>query len=151
MQSKLHSDTNLLLQNKSVRASAPNSLYSPTESGQTQWDALRASHLLASKKPFSSFKVRLYYHTRTFFRKKWIPAFPARYAPLCEAQSFPKWKVRGNAKYKCGLGFAKQFCGRRIRKTETDFLKSFLGWASAPQEGAGGMRGGVPEFLKGGH
>jgi len=21
--------------------------------------------------------------------------FPARYAPLCEAQSFPKWKVRG--------------------------------------------------------
>ena len=50
--------SNLLLQNKSVRASAPNSLYSPTESGQTQWDALRASHLLASKKPFSSFKVR---------------------------------------------------------------------------------------------
>ncbi|OGI72989.1 hypothetical protein A2737_02185 [Candidatus Nomurabacteria bacterium RIFCSPHIGHO2_01_FULL_41_71] len=21
--------------------------------------------------------------------------FPARYAPLCKAQSFPKWKVRG--------------------------------------------------------
>ncbi|MBP6911692.1 MAG: hypothetical protein KBB88_00615 [Candidatus Pacebacteria bacterium] len=59
-------------------------------------------------------------------------------------------EVRGNAQCKCGLGFAKQFCGRRIRKTETDFLKSFLGWASAPQEGAGGMWGGFL-FLAGGH
>ncbi|MCX6758074.1 MAG: hypothetical protein NTZ44_04310, partial [Candidatus Nomurabacteria bacterium] len=34
------------------------------------------------------------------------------------------------------------FCGRRIRKTETNFFEKFLGLASAPQEGAGGMRGG---------
>jgi hypothetical protein len=50
--------------------------------------------------------------------------------------------VRENAKYKCGLGFAKQFCGRRIRKTETDFFEIRRDWVSAPQEGAGGMRGG---------
>jgi hypothetical protein len=37
-------------------------------------------------------------------------AFPMRYAPLCEAQSFPRMKVRGN-KCKYGLGFAEQFSG----------------------------------------
>ena len=52
--------SNLLLGEKQVRASAPNSdsflADSPADSllnsGQTQWDALRASHILASSKPF---------------------------------------------------------------------------------------------------
>jgi hypothetical protein len=48
-----------------------------------------------------------------------------------------KAEVRENAKCKCGLGFAKHFCGRRIRKTETDFFEKFLGLFSAPQEGRG--------------
>jgi hypothetical protein len=34
------------------------------------------------------------------------------------------------------------FAGGRIRKTETNFLKFGGIRASAPQEGAGGMRGG---------
>ena len=42
------------------------------------------------------------------------------------------------------------FAGGGFAKTETDFLKSFLGWASAPQEGAGGMRGGVLFFGRAG-
>ena len=46
--------SNLLLQNKSVRASAPKILNS---AGENQWALLRNAHHLASKKPFSSFKV----------------------------------------------------------------------------------------------
>ena len=50
--------SNLLLGEKTVRTAeggAPNSF---GKMGRNQWDALRASHLLASKKPFSSFVVR---------------------------------------------------------------------------------------------
>ncbi len=46
--------SNLLLQNKTVRASAPNILNS---AGENQWALLRNAHHLALKKPFSSFKV----------------------------------------------------------------------------------------------
>ena len=49
--------SNLLLGEKTVRTAeggAPNSF---GKMGGNQWDALRASHLLASKKPFSSFVV----------------------------------------------------------------------------------------------
>ena len=49
--------SNLLLGEKTVRASAPKILNSFGKMGGNQWDALRASHLLASKKPFSSFVV----------------------------------------------------------------------------------------------
>src|SRR3989344_6076947 len=49
--------SNLLLQNKSVRASAPKILNSFGKMGGNQWDALRASHLLASSKPLSSILV----------------------------------------------------------------------------------------------
>ena len=49
--------SNLLLGEKSVRASAPKILNSFGKMGGNQWDALRASHLLASQKPFSSFVV----------------------------------------------------------------------------------------------
>jgi hypothetical protein len=49
--------SNLLLGEKLVRASAPKILNSFGKMGGNQWDALRASHLLASKKPFSSFVV----------------------------------------------------------------------------------------------
>ncbi|PIR46125.1 MAG: hypothetical protein COV08_01770 [Candidatus Vogelbacteria bacterium CG10_big_fil_rev_8_21_14_0_10_49_38] len=51
--------SNLLLQNKSVRASAPKILNSFGKMGGNQWDALRASHLLASSKPLSSILVRV--------------------------------------------------------------------------------------------
>jgi len=73
---------------------------------------------------------------------------------LCAvAQSFLKEKVRGNAerlKYwemsrsrKNGLGFAKQFCGREdSQNRDKMFLKFGEIRVSAPQEGAGGMRGG---------
>ena len=47
--------SNLSLGEKQVRASAPAFPNSPAESGQTQWDALRASHHLASSEPFCSF------------------------------------------------------------------------------------------------
>ena len=51
--------SNLLLGEKSMRASAPKFLNSPTKSGGNPWDALRASHLLASKKPLSSVLERV--------------------------------------------------------------------------------------------
>jgi len=49
--------SNLSLGEKLVRASAPKILNSFGKSGGNPWDALRASHLWASKKPFSSFVV----------------------------------------------------------------------------------------------
>jgi len=54
---KLHWIPNLLLQNKTVRASAPNFLKSSEKMGGNQWDALRASHILARQKPLSSVLV----------------------------------------------------------------------------------------------
>ena len=57
--------SNLLLGEKTVRPTeggAPNSL---GKMGGNQWDALRASHLLALKKPLSSVLVCLLYQART--------------------------------------------------------------------------------------
>ena len=51
--------SNLLLGEKSVRASAPKILNSFGKMGGNQWDALRASHLLTLKKPLSSVLVTL--------------------------------------------------------------------------------------------
>jgi hypothetical protein len=42
------------------------------------------------------------------------------------------------------------FAGGRIRKTETDFLKSFFGWAFAPQEGSGEECGADSFWIFGG-
>lgn len=50
--------SNLLLQNKILRASAPNFSNSLLNSGGNHWDALRASRILSTKKPLSSFVVR---------------------------------------------------------------------------------------------
>src|SRR3990167_8040437 len=58
------------LQNKLVRASAPKILNSFGKMGGNQWDALRASHLLASSKPLSSILVHLLYQARTYFQNK---------------------------------------------------------------------------------
>ncbi len=70
-------------------------------------------------------------------------AFPAPLARLCaKHRASAKAEVRENAKYTMDSVLRSNFAGGRIRKTETDFLKSFFGWAFAPQEGAGGMRGG---------
>ena len=49
--------SNLLLGEKLVRASAPKILNSLGEFGGNPWDALRASHILASEKPSSSILV----------------------------------------------------------------------------------------------
>ena len=46
--------SNLLLQNKIVRANAPKILNLFGKMGAKKWDALRASHFLASSKPLSS-------------------------------------------------------------------------------------------------
>ena len=50
--------SNLLLGEKTVRASAPAFLNSPAKSGQTEWACLRHAHSLVSKKPLSSILVR---------------------------------------------------------------------------------------------
>ena len=86
-----HEIPNLLLQNKSVRASAPNILNSV---GENQWALLRNAHHVASKKPFSSFKVPLFYQIRTYFKTE-ANRTSVRYAPLCEAQSFPRMEGAG--------------------------------------------------------
>ena len=49
--------SHLLLGEKTVRASAPKILNSLGEFGGNPWDALRASRILASKKPMSSLMV----------------------------------------------------------------------------------------------
>jgi hypothetical protein len=68
--SKLLLISNLLLGEKLVRASAPKILNSFGKFGGNPWDALRASRILASKKPMSSILVRLFYHARTFFQNR---------------------------------------------------------------------------------
>src|SRR3989344_3290532 len=75
--SKLLLISNLLLGEKSVRASAPDldsflansPLNSGRNSGGNHWDALRASRMLALKKPLSSVLVCLLYQVRTYFSK----------------------------------------------------------------------------------
>ena len=62
--------SNLLLGEKTVRTAeggAPNSF---GKMGGNQWDALRASHLLALKKPLSSVLVCLLNHIRTYFQSR---------------------------------------------------------------------------------
>ena len=54
-----HGISNLLLQNKKVRASALKILNSFGKMGGNQWDALRAFHFLALKKPLCSVLVPL--------------------------------------------------------------------------------------------
>jgi len=69
-ESKLLLISNLLLGEKTVRASAPKILNSFGKMGGNQWDALRASHLLALKKPLSSVLVYLLYQARTYFEQE---------------------------------------------------------------------------------
>jgi len=66
-ESKLLLISNLLLGEKLVRASAPKILNSFGKFGGNPWDALRASRILASKKPFSSLMVQLYDQIRTSY------------------------------------------------------------------------------------
>jgi len=62
--------SHLLLQNKTVRASAPNFLKSSEKMGGNQWDALRASKILARQNPLSSVLVSLLYQVRTYFQSR---------------------------------------------------------------------------------
>ena len=62
--------SNLLLGEKLVRASAPKILNSFGKFGGNPWDALRASRILASKKPMSSLLVSLLYQVRTYFQNR---------------------------------------------------------------------------------
>ena len=78
--------SNLLLGEKTLRACAPNSdsflanspADSDTNSGGNHWDALRASRILASKKPLSSLLVCLLYQVRTYFQNKWCGTHEVR-------------------------------------------------------------------------
>ena len=68
--SKLLLISHLLLAERKVRIAegdAPNSF---GKLGGNQWDALRASHDLASKKPLSSVLVSLFYQARTYFQNR---------------------------------------------------------------------------------
>ena len=60
--------SNLLLQNKSVRASAPNFPNFPAKQTHTAWAALCAAHSLVRSEPIGSVLVRLFYQTRTYFQ-----------------------------------------------------------------------------------
>ena len=68
--SKLFLISNLLLGEKLVRASAPKILNSFGKFSGNPWDALRASRILASKKPMSYLIVSLLYQVRTYFQNK---------------------------------------------------------------------------------
>ena len=79
--------------------------------------------------------------------------FPARYAPLCKAQSFPKWKVRGTqhlrtAQMAGNEPFGKMdsvlrnnFLGKGFAKPRLIFLRDF---GFRPRGGGvwGGIRAG---------
>jgi len=62
--------SNLLLGEKTVRPAEGGTPNSFGKMGGNQWDALRASHLLALKKPLSSVLVCLLYQARTYFQNK---------------------------------------------------------------------------------
>ena len=68
--SKLLLIPNLLLGEKTVRPAEGGTPNSFGKMGGNQWDALRASHLLASSKPLSSILVSLLYQARTYFQNK---------------------------------------------------------------------------------
>ena len=57
--------------------------------------------------------------------------------------SFSKGEKRGTQyQYEMDSVLRNYFAGGRIRKTETNVFEIRRDWVSAPQEGAGGMRGG---------
>src|SRR3990167_5334247 len=60
--------SHLLLQNKTVRASAPNFPNPPAKSGETAWAALCAPHSAVPSKPLSSILVSVLYQARTYFQ-----------------------------------------------------------------------------------
>ena len=86
--------------------------------------------------------MALLYQARIFF-KIVITSVPRTLRASVRSKELSKnGKCGRNIKYKHGLSFAKQFSGGRIRKTETNVFEIRRDWVSAPQEGAGGMRGG---------
>jgi hypothetical protein len=62
--------SHLLLGEKTIRPAEGGNPNSFGKMGGNQWDALRASHLLALKKPLSSVLVSLLYQARTYFQNK---------------------------------------------------------------------------------
>ena len=69
---KIAFDTNLLLGEKTVRTAEGGAGFrtqnSLAKTGETAWALLRNAHSLSSSKSFSSFKVRLLNHIRTYFQ-----------------------------------------------------------------------------------
>ncbi len=60
--------SHLFLGEKTIRPAEGGNPNSFGKMGGNQWDALRASHLLALKKPLSSVLVSLFYQARTYFQ-----------------------------------------------------------------------------------
>jgi len=69
-ESKLLLISHLFLGEKTIRPAEGGNLNSFEKMGGNQWDALRASHLLALKKPLSSVLVCLLYQARTYFQNR---------------------------------------------------------------------------------
>jgi hypothetical protein len=71
---KIAFDTNLLLGEKTVRTAEGGAGFrtqnSLAKTGETEWALLRNAHSLSSSKSFSSFKVCLLNHIRTYFQNK---------------------------------------------------------------------------------
>jgi hypothetical protein len=80
---------------------------------------------------------------------------PRAEAPPRKAWCFPKMESTENAKYKCGLGFAKQFSGEKdFAKPRLIFPKRILEFGFRPAErGLGNECGAetVLDFWRGGH
>jgi hypothetical protein len=71
--------SHLLLQNKTVRASAPDCI---GKSGETAWACLRQAHAKVSEMPTSSIIVSLYYQTRTYYQNRKIIKYQGAYFSL---------------------------------------------------------------------
>ena len=84
---KLHWISNILLQNKSVRASAPNFENSLANSGETVWACLRHAHTFDSSFPFCTKLESLLNEARTHFSKNLSSNLISR------AERFVVWNV----------------------------------------------------------
>ena len=103
---KLHWISNLLLQNKLVRASAPEILNSLATPPKNPWSALCAVRLYPPKKSLSSLLVSVLYQARTFFQNKWCST--------CGARGEAKLMCTPRYEFRHGTSSATRHCGSSV-------------------------------------
>ena len=147
--------TSPLAKNRCAQA-RPHFWIPPQNQGKHSGTPLRASHHLASSEPFCSFKEYLYDTARTYFIKNsW--EYPHNRTSVRWSASVQSTELFQRKRTECANTNAdsvlrNNFAGGGFAKPRLMFLKFGRIRVSAPQEGAGGMRGGFFfGFLADGH